>query len=253
VSLEKGQLVVRTLDVVYEPTAVLFQGQTHTNYQKAEILKTKHFELTMVKVYDVRGKSVPKRELPQLLKKETVALVSTDQQAVDPLNLGLFKDGMLLFVLPAPPPPPVVPPPPVAPAAGVSYVPAPASAGVGAPTVLVAPPTEPLPSAEAFLQEDPEVLVVHSRTVRVPVHVASDQRAAVQRLHLYASTDKGKTWEQVSTISADRDSFVFQAPGLGLYWFVVQVVRRDGKTDPSDLGETVRPRLKVLIKGGGER
>jgi hypothetical protein len=102
VSLAKGQLVVRTLDVMYEPTTVQFQGKTQTSYQKAETLRTRHYDTEMVKVYDVRGKKVNKKGLPELLARETIALVSTDVQAADPLNLRLFKEGTLLFVLPAP-------------------------------------------------------------------------------------------------------------------------------------------------------
>jgi hypothetical protein len=132
VGLDKGQLVVRTLDVMYEPTAVQYEGKTHTSYQKAETLRTMHYQTGMVKVYDVRGKSIDKKALPDLLKKETVALVSTDAHAADPLNLRLFKEGTLLFVLPSassPPAPstyivPAIPPP----AIGESPTPPPSTA-----------------------------------------------------------------------------------------------------------------------------
>jgi RNA polymerase sigma factor (sigma-70 family) len=101
VSLEKGQLVVRTLDVTYEPNAVHFQGKTRTSYQKAETLRTRQIELEMVKAFDVRGKGIDAKELPELLKREIVALISTDSHAADPLNLRLFREGTLLFILPA--------------------------------------------------------------------------------------------------------------------------------------------------------
>jgi RNA polymerase sigma factor (sigma-70 family) len=100
VSLHKDQLVVRTLEVWYEPAAVHYRGKAHASYEKVETLKTKHFDTDMVKVYDVRGKSINKKELPELLTKEIVALIASDVHAADPLNLRLFKDGTLLFVLP---------------------------------------------------------------------------------------------------------------------------------------------------------
>jgi hypothetical protein len=102
VALDKGQVVVRTLDVMVEPITVHFQGKTQTSYQKAETLRTKRFDLEMVKIYDVKGKGIDKKELPELLKNEIVALISTDAQAADPLNLRLFKEGTLLFILPSP-------------------------------------------------------------------------------------------------------------------------------------------------------
>jgi Sigma-70, region 4 len=258
VGLEKGQLVVRTLDVAFEPTAVQAQGQTHTTYQKVEILKSKHYFTDMVKVYDVSGKSIAKRELPRLLKKETVALVSSDAEATDPLNLCLFKDGTLLFVLPS------SPPPPVAPAAGVTYFPAPQPT-VPPGAAIFSPPVAPsptggkspidssLPGPRNPSQDDPEVQEFHGRNVRVPVHVLPEQRTSLQQLNLFASADKGKTWERVESISPDKDSFVFCAPKDGLYWLVVQTIGRDGKVNPSKLTEDVRPQHKLWINTGNSR
>ena len=241
VSLDRGQLVVRTLDVIFEPTAVLFHGQPQTSYQKVEILKTKHYFIQMIKVYDVSGKSIPKKELSRLLKKETVALVSTDAEATDPLNLRLFKESTLLFVLPS------LPPPPVAPAGGVTYFPATQPAAPAGGATVYGPVPPPLAPAIPAPKADPEVLEMHERNVRVPVAVAPGQSTTLRCLRLFASADKGKTWEMVDTISQDADSFVFRAPKDGLYWLVVQTVGRDGKANPSDLTEGVRPQVKVLI------
>jgi RNA polymerase sigma factor (sigma-70 family) len=109
VSLDKKELVVRTLVVFYEPVTVNFQGKPRTSYQQNEVVKTNHYSTEMIEVYDVQGKSIAKKRLAELLKKETLALVSTDPRAADPLNLRLFKEGTLLFVLPSatPPPPPI--------------------------------------------------------------------------------------------------------------------------------------------------
>jgi hypothetical protein len=85
---------------MYEPTTVQLNGKTHTSYLKAEILKTGHFAIEMIRVYEMRGKSISTKKLPELLKKETVALISSDPHAAEPLNLRLFKESTLLFVLP---------------------------------------------------------------------------------------------------------------------------------------------------------
>jgi RNA polymerase sigma factor (sigma-70 family) len=58
VSLDKGLLVVRTLDVLYEPTVVQSKNKTHMGYQKSETLRTMTHDPEMVRVYDVRGKRV---------------------------------------------------------------------------------------------------------------------------------------------------------------------------------------------------
>jgi len=124
VSLEKGKLAVRTLSVHYEPITVQAGKQTHTSYQKAEILRTMHYDTEMVKVYDVKGKSISTKKLPELLKKEIVALASADAHAADPLNLRLFKEGTLLFILPLALPPSFIQPPPSAVEATIAPPPA---------------------------------------------------------------------------------------------------------------------------------
>jgi hypothetical protein len=135
VSLDKGRLAVQTLSVHYEPITVAAGGKTCTSFQKAEILKTMHYDTQMVKVYDVKGKGISTKKLPELLKKEMVALASTDPQAADPLNLRLFKEDTLLFILPpllmqppfveAPIAVPTAVPPTVTPALPPAAIPAP--------------------------------------------------------------------------------------------------------------------------------
>jgi hypothetical protein len=251
VSFDKGQILVRTLDVVYEPTAVVFEGQMHTSYEKAEVLKTKHYDTALVKVYDVRGKKIDKKELPRLLKHEMVALASFDPHAADPLNLRLFKEGTLLFVLPSPGP--AIPPAAAAPAPGVVYVPAPTPAAYGGPApsvpaIVAPPPIAPAALPNTAVKEDPDICEVHVRAVRIPFLV--ERRKAVKSLQLFASADMGKTCRR--SVSPDENSFVFHAPKDGLYWLNIQVVGRDGKTEPSGV-PSVRPQLKIRVNTGSNR
>ncbi|HLJ95155.1 MAG TPA: RNA polymerase sigma factor [Gemmataceae bacterium] len=258
VHLQKSSLVVRTLEVMVEPMAVQFHGQTATSYERMEILRTSQYPLEMVKVYDATGKSISRKELPQLLEKETVALVSNHGEAVDPLNLRLFKEGTLLFILPLPAPPAAavaVPPPPV------PYF-APPSPPVPAPVEAPPPVAEPpdassrsaaIPSPIAFVRVAPDVVELHERTFSIPVHVQPDRRATLRQLFLFASTDQGKTWAQVAAISPDADRFVFHASMDGLYWFMVQTLGWDGRFDPRDLTGNVPPRFKVLVNTGSHR
>jgi RNA polymerase sigma factor (sigma-70 family) len=102
VRLQKDLLVVRTLEVIYEPITMMVQGRNRvTTYQKNELLKTRSFPGDYVKVYDVKGKRVSKKQLTELLKKETLALISVDERMADPQNLQLFKEGTLLLILPS--------------------------------------------------------------------------------------------------------------------------------------------------------
>ena len=151
VRLEKGLLLVQTLDLIYEPITTVAQGRPITAYQNVEIRKTRRFPANTFKVYDMTGKPLDVKQLPKLLKKEIVALFSSDERAADPLTLRLFKEGTLLFVLSSAAPPPA---PPLSHAPAVAYPPdapipppAPATAPIPyAPTIRLAPVGEPVPS-----------------------------------------------------------------------------------------------------------
>ncbi|HEY7309652.1 MAG TPA: sigma-70 family RNA polymerase sigma factor [Gemmataceae bacterium] len=137
VRLEKGQLSVETPDVGYEPITVMPEGKNYsvTSYQAVYVRRTRHYRPDMLKVYDMKGKRIDAKQLPKLLKKETVALFASTEQAADPLNLRLFKEGTLLFVLPSGPTPP-------APAVAI---PPPGAAILPAPPTVEAEPSTPIP------------------------------------------------------------------------------------------------------------
>jgi len=232
VSMEKGRILVRTLDFLYTPTTVSFEGQPRTSYRKDEIMRTQRYDNEIVKVYDVKGKSVHKKELSRLLKKERLALISRDSSAVDPLNLRLFKEDTLLFVLPAELPPAVSPPRPPerwgGPAPTMQIIrPAPAM-----PVIFPAPPVNPPASPVLGGQS---VWEVHAREMKIPVGGDPERRADVKSLRLMASVNEGKTWSEAATISPDQDCFVFKAPKDGLYWLTLQIIGRDNTAKPSDL------------------
>ena len=72
------------------------------NVQMVTTIQTQTVSLDDVQILDTKGNKVDKKELPKLLKEETVAMASLYGQAVDPLHLRVLKDGTLTFVLPAP-------------------------------------------------------------------------------------------------------------------------------------------------------
>jgi RNA polymerase sigma factor (sigma-70 family) len=148
VHLHKDLLVVRTLEVMYEPITMMQGRNRVTTYQKNELLKTRSFPADLVKVYDVKGKRVSRKQLGELLKKETVALVSVDERTADAHNLQLFKEGTLLFILPSlAPPAPAYAPPAVAPPYDAP-APVPAAPPPGVPAAPE-PPATPVPPTVA--------------------------------------------------------------------------------------------------------
>ncbi len=107
----------------------------------ATTLQSTTYDLDDIQVMDTKGKEVDKKELPKLLKEETVAMASLWGQPVDPLHLRVLKDGMLTFVLPMPKT--------VAPVGAVPAVPPGFPPGVGALPTPALPPVQVIPPGAA--------------------------------------------------------------------------------------------------------
>jgi hypothetical protein len=91
-----------------------------------------------------------------------------------------------------------------------------------------------------------DVVPMNSRNFQIPIHIADGQRSKIQELILFASSDQGQTWNQVSVAPPDKDAFIFYAPADGLYWFNICVVDTQGRREPPDIYKSA-PRQKVLI------
>lgn len=99
-----------------------------------------------------------------------------------------------------------------------------------------------------------DMLYTNHRNHRIPIDIQPERRQEIQQLLLFASSDQGRSWQQVSAIGADKDSFVFYAPGDGQYWLRVAALNRQGKQEPSDLNgppdqkmviDTVKPVVRI--------
>jgi hypothetical protein len=91
-----------------------------------------------------------------------------------------------------------------------------------------------------------DVVPMNSRNFSIPIRVAEGQRSKIKELILFASSDEGATWNQVSTAPPDKEAFIFYAPGDGLYWFNICVVDAQGHREPPDIYRSA-PRQKVLV------
>jgi RNA polymerase sigma factor (sigma-70 family) len=120
--------------------------------QAVTALQTQTYDLGEVEILDTKGKKLDKKDVVKQLKEETVAMASPFGQSVDPLHLRVLKDGMLIFVLPAPK---GAPAPPGFPGAVPGFGPggatggAPGGTGVAPPgtTVPGIPTTPPTPAS----------------------------------------------------------------------------------------------------------
>src|SRR5713226_4783609 len=91
-----------------------------------------------------------------------------------------------------------------------------------------------------------DVVPMNSRNFQIPIHITEGQRSKIKELILFASSDEGVTWNQVSAAAPDKDAFVFYAPTDGLYWFNICVVDAQGGRQPPDIYKAP-PRQKVLV------
>jgi hypothetical protein len=168
---EDGRLTVHRKIVYYQPetTIVKSNGQAHsvTAYLRKEYGFSSDYDSATIRVHDAKGRDIDAKELRQRLKKWTLALISADHNPVDPLQLRLYKEDTLVFVLPPPPPAqaarpvpgndPMAPPPPpaaVPPAVPIPYQVAPPPPVAAPPTV----PTTPVPALPPPV-ENPEETV----------------------------------------------------------------------------------------------
>lgn len=101
---EDGRLRVCQKDVIIRPVTeevTLKSGRKHhiTTYEEKHHDNVAVFPIDKVRVYDTRGRKIDAKELRKRLKGETLALISFDDGPIDPLQLRLYKEDTLVFVI----------------------------------------------------------------------------------------------------------------------------------------------------------
>jgi hypothetical protein len=101
-----------------------------------------------------------------------------------------------------------------------------------------------------------DVPIYNQRSVSVPVDIQEARRAEVRELLLFASTDQGRTWQQVASMPPNQPAFTFTAPIDGTYWLRVAAINRQNKQEPDNLYQghpdqkmiidTMKPLLRIL-------
>ena len=107
VVLKDGKLIVKTNEASsYTPVTEVINGKRVTKYVQGAEVTTSVYEAKDLKVTVVGGKRVSEKELPRLLRKEIIALITYSGEEFDPLHLRFIKDGTLLIHLSRPEPAP---------------------------------------------------------------------------------------------------------------------------------------------------
>src|SRR5262245_61498560 len=95
---------------------------------------------------------------------------------------------------------------------------------------------------------DDAVTTLGKRAFKFPVAVEGTPRDTLQEFRLYASEDEGRTWNLVAMAPAASDFIPYTAPRDGMYWFAIQVVRKDGKKFPDNLADIVKPEYAQYVQ-----
>src|SRR6266446_6177582 len=81
----------------------------------------------------------------------------------------------------------------------------------------------------------PDAVHLNERNFQIPLRIEEARRAEIKQVILWASVDGGKSWDQASTVTPDKEGFNYYAPGDGLYLFKLQVEDQKGKKQPADV------------------
>src|SRR5688500_12085349 len=85
----------------------------------------------------------------------------------------------------------------------------------------------------SFADDAPgEVYHVPKHRFEIPIRVDPLRQSSIRALELYTSTDRGRTWQQSGSATADQTSFPFAAQTDGEYWFIVVVVDKHNRREP---------------------
>jgi hypothetical protein len=95
-----------------------------------------------------------------------------------------------------------------------------------------------------------DVVEVQTRRIVIPVQVDPDRQQDIDRLRLFVSEDRGKTWLPLAECRPSEKQFSLAAPGDGLYWFAVQVLLKNGAPEPPKVTD-LQPGQKVYVNTGG--
>ena len=79
-----------------------------------------------------------------------------------------------------------------------------------------------------------DVTVIEQRSFRIPVNLDDERKDKIKELRVFFSEDRGKSWRHAGDFEPTADGAVFNATEDGLYWFALQVVFKDGTSEPAD-------------------
>ena len=86
-----------------------------------------------------------------------------------------------------------------------------------------------------------------SRLFRLPMTPIDPlQRQRLREVLLYTSNDRGASWRHYDSARPEQQSFVFEAPTDGEYWFALATIDQEGRMQPPSM-VGVAPEMRVIV------
>jgi uncharacterized protein (TIGR03067 family) len=96
-----------------------------------------------------------------------------------------------------------------------------------------------------------EIFEIDTRHFAMPLRFEPSQAAMIERVRLFVSEDRGKTWKALEEYRKTDENVTFMAARDGLYYFTLQILLKDGTKDPMDLKDAVSV-MKVRVNTQGK-
>jgi hypothetical protein len=100
---------------------------------------------------------------------------------------------------------------------------------------------------QVILESTEQVSTIHTRRFNLPFVIAMDVQDQIENLKLFVSVDGGKSWKIEKNCKPTDKCVLFEAPNDGVYWFVLQVVYKNGKCEPEIVDRRARYVRKVYV------
>jgi hypothetical protein len=92
----------------------------------------------------------------------------------------------------------------------------------------------------------PDVVYTKLRTGRIPAEVPQSRADEILALRLFVSSDQGRTYSIMDTITPDKEGFRYETSEDGEYWFHVVAIRKHGPEEPENFAK-LPPRMRLII------
>jgi hypothetical protein len=89
-----------------------------------------------------------------------------------------------------------------------------------------------------------------NRSFRIPIDMEASMRTTMEKVVLYFSRDRGKTWTKAAEQSPEKQYFDFTAAEDGMHWFAIRMISKAEFQAPLSTNELAPTTLKLIVKTG---